>query len=68
MNNIGSGPSSVGGQAQRISAADKIAQAVNNMQSQGGTLTAEVTITRAGTGAIEHHTLVFMPEQPKEAA
>ncbi len=71
MSNLGSGPASVGGHAQRISAADKLAQAVSNMQSQGGTLTAEITITRAATGAVEHHTLTFTPlpeeQQQKDA-
>ena len=36
------------------------------LKAQGGTLTAQVTVTRAGTGKVETYTLA-MGDQPKEA-
>lgn len=55
-NEAGSGPATMGAEVARIPAA--VAQA------QGGILTAQVTVTRAATGQVEHYTLTArIPEQ-----
>lgn len=46
-------------QAQPVRSEHDLASALAQMQAQGGTLTAEITVTRAGTGAVEKHTLVL---------
>ena len=51
------------GQAARISAAQKAQLALKAGEAE---LKAEITITRAGTGKVEHYTLTAIP-QPKEA-
>lgn len=58
-NNADAGPATVSGEAARIPAA-------LSMQAQGGVLTAQITVTRAKTGQVEHYTLTAIPEQPKE--
>lgn len=60
MNDLKTSDSAVAGQAGRISAADKAAAA---LKASGGTLTAQVTVTRAGTGKQEHYTLTVPVEQ-----
>lgn len=66
MSNLGAQDATVGGQADRISAADKMAAALSRMQAEGGTVTAEIEIKRAGSGAVERHTLVFTPIKEAE--
>lgn len=63
INHIDAGDAAVAGQARRISAAEKLAQAeaLTRMQAGGGTLTAAIEIKRAATGVVERHTLVFTP-------
>lgn len=36
-------------------------EAVSRMQSQGGTLTAKVSVTRKDSGKVEDYTLVMTP-------
>lgn len=38
-----------------------VADAIGQMQGQGGVLSATVTITRKETGATETHQLIFTP-------
>ena len=49
----------VQGSAGRISAADK---AKNNLGAQPAVLTAQITITRKATGAVEHYTITGTPD------
>lgn len=67
MNNLGAGPATMGGQAARIPA-QKVTpeQGAAMLQAQGGTLTAQISITRKATGKVEHYTLT-MGDQPKGA-
>lgn len=67
-NNVDSGPATMGGTAGRIPAGKPVTleEGAALLKAQGGTLTAQVTIIRAGTGKVEHHTLT-MGDQPKEA-
>jgi len=53
----------VQGSAGRISAADK---AKNNLGAQPAVLTAQITITRKATGAVEHYTITGTPVKQKE--
>lgn len=62
-------PAEVAGQAARIPAAQKVTpeQGVAMLAAQGGTLTAAITITRAGTGKVEHYKLGLTPaDETKE--
>lgn len=62
-NHLGASPATMGGQAGRVSAAQKAAdEAIRRMQAQGGTLTAQVQVVRKGTGKVENWTLVFKGE------
>lgn len=58
MEQIQAQPAVMQGTAERIPAAIKAAEAV---------LHATITITRAGTGKVEHYTITGTAEQPKEA-
>lgn len=61
MNEVKASDASVSGQAERIPFALKAQQSV---------MTAQIQITRAGTGKVEDYTLTFTPipeDQPKEA-
>lgn len=62
VNNLGASPATMGGEAGRVSAAQKAEEAIRRMQSQGGTLTAKVQVTRKDTGKVENWTLVFKAE------
>lgn len=71
MNHLEAGQSTMSGQAARIPAQVKpeqvtLEQAAAMLQAQGGTLTAQISITRKATGKVEHYTLT-MGDQPKEA-
>lgn len=69
MNNLGAGHAEMGGAAARIPASSKpvtLEEGAALLKAQGGTLTAQVTVTRAGTGQVENYTLT-MGDQPKEA-
>ena len=65
MNNLGAGHAEMGGAAARIPALT-LEEGAALLKAQGGTLTAQVTVTRAGTGQVENYTLT-MGDQPKEA-
>ena len=39
---------------------------VNRMQAQGGTLTAQVQVTRKGTGKVENYTLILGVQTEEE--
>mgnify|MGYP003443499405 FL=1 len=64
-NDLGAGPATMGGQAARIPAQVTPEQGVALLQAQGGTLTAQISITRKATGKVEHYTLTAS-DQPKE--
>jgi hypothetical protein len=54
----------IGGQAGRISAADK---AASQLLAPGGALTGQVTVTRAATGKQETYTVTIPVDQLKGA-
>lgn len=62
--NLGAQDATVSGQAQRISAAEKLA-----LQAQPAVMTAKIQITRAATGKVEEYDLTFtpLPDEQKEA-
>lgn len=66
-NELGASPATMGGQATRIPAQVTPEQGAAMLQAQGGTLTAQISITRKATGKVEHYTLT-MGDQPKEAS
>jgi hypothetical protein len=68
MNKLGASDAAMGGVASRIPAAEKqvtLDEGAALLQSQGGTLRAEVQVIRKGTGKVENYTLI-MGDQPKE--
>lgn len=65
MNELQAGESQMSGQAGRIPRQVTADEAVGMLQSQGGTIRAEVQIIRAGTGKVENYTLV-MGDEAKE--
>lgn len=65
MNDLRTGESQLIGQAGRTSCPITPDEAVAMLQAQGGTIRAEVQITRAGTDKVENYTLI-MGDEAKE--